>query len=209
MEPTNEGLGAVAVGQTASIDMFGASGGRVKLSGRVVGIDGGVIRVLLERGRVNSLLRGTCVMVECHEGAESLRFVSNLVDIEIGLDRGAQLLLELPLLAHLQSRKFNRHPVHIPVDYAVEGGEWRKGTTDDLGGNGARLIAEGAVPLGTAVALRFDLGNLVCDAGGKVKHVTQVPGAVGALWGVQFTSLDPSHAARLWSFLKTALLGRK
>lgn len=210
MDPANDRTLGISIGQRAFVDMFGGDGERLKLSGPVTAIDGGVIRLVVEHGSVNKLLCGTCVMVECQAGTERLRFVSNLIDIEVGLDKGAQLLLEAPPhVAQLQARKFNRYDIRVPVDYSVEGGAPRRGTTEDLGGNGARVLAEQTAPLGSSVALKFDLGDSLCEASGKIKHAIQIPGVEGVQWGVQFSSMDPTNAARLWSFLKHHLLARR
>jgi hypothetical protein len=210
MEPTKDVALEISVGQRVFIDLFGREGDRIKLSGPIVAIDAGVVRVLLESGSLQSLLRGTCVMVECREGAERVRFVSNLVDFEVSVDRGAQLLFEVPPhMAHLQTRKFNRYAIRVPVDYAVEGGRSRKGMTEDLGGNGARVATGEAVPLATSVSLEFDLDGIRCEGAGEVKHVVKVKGAEGFLWGVEFTRMDSANAARLWAFLKTRLLGQR
>lgn len=194
-----------SVGQAASVDVFDALGRRLHLAGRISWVDAGTLVLALASGgeRVLGLGRGTRAMVECQQEQGGLRFLSTV--LELKLERGVQMVLEAPpYVARLQSRRFARHGLKVPVTCTLPGGSRCAATTEDLGGNGARLASDRPVGVGAQVGLEFDLGGARCRGTGQVKHVTRAEDSEGAgwLWGVELVRMDAEDLACLWEFLR-------
>jgi hypothetical protein len=202
------------VGQSVSLDVFGPDGRRVRLQGRVAEADSSKVAVVLVSSeQLLSTAPGSDAMVECHDEHGNLRFMSRVV--EMRLAGHVQVVLEAPPhVARLQTRRFVRHGLKVPVHCSVidpQGGQRERYSafTEDLGGNGARLVADRAMSIGTLLALEIDLGSQTCSCVGQVKHSTRAGNGdkAGFLWGVEFTRMDGKNLARLWSFLRARQQG--